>query len=305
MRTPFETLLLAVMFLSSVAHAQSPTAVTEKLGCAPDTRLLIIQSDLGMMHAINRAGFEALERKLITSATILVPAPWFPEAAAFARAHPDGDYGLHLVLNSEWTPYRWHPLAGTAVPSLVDKDGYFPATEDAVISNAKPEEIERELRLQIDTALRAGIRVTHLDTHMGTLFASPRLFEVYRKLGREYRLPILAPRTVIQRNKLPAEAVIPIDGDLQMRPGVPYPQWLEEYKKMLAALRPGLYQLTVHLGYDDEEHRAATVGHENWGARWRQNDWDLIRSGELQRWLRDQGFVLITWRELQKLQIPN
>ncbi len=299
--TSIRSAILAVVLLFALAAAAQST-LPQQLGYPAGARLLIIQTDLGMMHAINRAGFEALERKLVTSATVLMPCPWFPEAAAFARAHPDGDYGLHLVLNSEWTPYRWRPLLGGAtVPSLVDADGYFPSTEEAVVRRARPEEVERELRAQIEAALHAGVPVTHLDTHMGTLFASPALFDVYRKLGREYRLPLLVPRDLAEKNKLATSGLVVIERDLQMRPGVPYDRWLEEYKRMLASLPPGVYQLTVHLGYDDEEHRGATAGHDNWGAHWRQNDWDVVRSGQLQQWLRKQGFTLITWKELGRI----
>ena len=284
------------------AAQQKPVSIAKRLGYPADSRLLIIQSDIGMMHAIDRATFEALQKRWITSATVLVAAPWFPEAAAFARQHPQGDYGLHLMLNSEWTPYRWGPvLPRQTVPSLVDKDGYFAATEDQVVADAKPEEVERELRAQIGKARAAGINFTHFDSHMDTLFATPWLFDIYRCLGREYHVPVLAMRAVVERLHVPDEGLVIVDRRLEMRPGIPPAQWLNTYKKMLAPLPPGLYMLSVHLGYDDDEHRGATVGHENWGAAWRQTDFDVIRSPEFQRFLKEQGFVLVSWRDLARI----
>lgn len=294
------TLVMSLAALPCLAQSVSPN-LAERLGYPPDSRLLIVQSDMGMMHAINRATFEAVEQHWITSATVLVAAPWFPEAAAFARQHPEGDYGIHLVLNSEWTPYRWGPvLPRSMVPSLLDNDGYLPSTEDEVVANAKPDQVEQELRAQIERAKAAGIDITHLDSHMDTLFATASLFKIYRHLGQEYGIPVLAIRDVVNRLKVPTDGLVVIDRRLEMRPGIPPSQWLEAYKKMLASLPPGTYMLSVHLGFDDAEHRGATVGHDNWGAAWRQTDFDVIRSPEFQRFLKAQGFKMVTWSQLGK-----
>ena len=279
-------ILASAFFVCVIPLAAQEMPVAEKLGYPKDARLLIIQSDLAMMHATNRAAFEALEKHWITSATIIVPCPWFPEAAAFARAHPDGDYGLHLALNSEWETYRWGPVSPrAAVPSLLDKDGYFPPLTDEVVKHAKLDEVERELRAQIEKAKAAGINVTHLDAHMETLWATPQLMEVYQRVGREYRLPVLLPNGPVK--------------DIQIGPRVANDQWLEWYKKRLSGLGPGVYQLTLHLGYDDEEARGAT-GDRPWGAAWRQRDWEMLRNSDLRDWLKQQGFVLVTWKELAR-----
>ena len=270
-------------------RAPAQQTIAEKLGYPQDVRLLILQSDLAMMHSTDRAAFEALEKHWITSATIIVPCPWFPEAAAFARTHP-GDYGLHLALNSEWESYRWGPVSPRAtVPSLLDASGYFPPLTADVVAHAKPEEVERELRAQIEKARAAGIVITHLDAHMETLWASPMLVEIYKRVGREYGLPVLLPDGPVK--------------DIQIGPRVPNEQWLDWYRKRLAALGPGVYQLTLHLGYDDDEARGAT-GDQPWGAAWRQRDWDMLRGDEFRQFLREQKFVLVTWRELSKVLAP-
>jgi chitin disaccharide deacetylase len=279
----FGVFLLCAYTVSAPAQAPS---LQEKLGYPKDARLLIIQSDLAMMHSTNRAAFEALEKRWITSATIIVPCPWFPEAAAFARAHPDGDYGLHLALNSEWEAYRWGPVSPrAAVLSLLDKDGYFPPLTSDVVAHAKLEEVERELRAQVEKARSAGINVTHLDAHMETLWATPELLEVYQRVGRDYGLPVLLPDGPVK--------------DIQIGPRVPNDQWRDWYKKRLSSLGPGVYQLTLHLGYDDDEARGAT-GTRPWGAAWRQRDWDMLRGEEFRQSLKDQKFILITWRALAK-----
>src|ERR1035437_5577698 len=183
-------LLFAYMSFACLCVAQnSPETnvkektVQERLGYPASARLLVIHADdLGMNHSVNRATFEALEKGWITSASILVPCPWFPEVARWAKQHPNADLGIHLALNSEWTTLRWGPVSPTdKVPSLLDAAEYLPLDTPAVVQNAKLSEVETELRAQVDRAQSAGIPLTHLDTHMSALFESADLSQV---LGR-------------------------------------------------------------------------------------------------------------------------
>src|ERR1700694_1761650 len=169
MRFPLMFLLICISLVcaSSPVLAQSvPPTVQQRLGYPASARLLVIHSDdLGMNHSVNRATFEALENGWITSASILVPCPWFPEVARWAKEHPDADVGIHQALNSEWTSFRWGPVSPKdKVPSLLDPDGYLPLDTPAVGRNAKLPEVENELRAQIDRALSVGIHLTHLES---------------------------------------------------------------------------------------------------------------------------------------------
>jgi hypothetical protein len=285
------------------ATAQPAPTVAQKLGHPANARLLVIHADdLGMARSVNRATIEALAKGWITSASILVPCPWFPEAARWARAHPDADLGIHLALNSEWTGFRWGPLSGAgAVPSLVDADGYLPLVETTVAQQAKAAEVERELRAQIDRAKAAGVRLSHLDSHMGALFGSPALFDVYRRLGADYGLPLLMERRAATGSFVTGgQDLALVDQVVGIVPGVSPAGWREAYEKLLAPLPPGVYELIVHLAYDDEEMKGATWDHPDWGSAWRQSDFDLVRSPEFRDFLRAQGFVLVSWRDLAK-----
>ena len=282
-----------------------PRTVQERLGHPATARLLVIHADdLGMAHSVNRATFEALEQGLITSASILVPCPWFPDVARWARAHPDADLGIHLALNSEWNGYRWGPVHSAGdVPSLIDPQGYLPLTEAMVVEKARIPEVERELRAQVDRARSAGIRLTHLDSHMATLFRSRELFDAYRRVGDSYGLPVLVERQGSRGGAQASWQPEPdpdalIDRVISIAPGIDRAGWMAAYERLLTPLAAGVYQLIVHLGYDDEEMRAVTQGHVDWGAAWRQSDLDLIRSAAFRQFLQQQGFVLVTWREL-------
>jgi hypothetical protein len=160
--------------------------LAQKLGYAPDARLLIVNcDDIGSSHAANVASEVAMRHGLATSATLMVPCPWAREAVE--RFH-DLDTGVHLTLTSEYPTYRWRSLTGA--PSLCDDQGFLPRTAEVLWKQADPVDVEAECRAQIDQALAWGVDVTHLDNHMGTLQLNARLFPIYVKLAREYRLPL-------------------------------------------------------------------------------------------------------------------
>ena len=293
-----------------MCSAQSPpTSVQERLGYPASARLLIIHADdLGMDHSVNRATFEALEKGWITSASIMVPCPWFPEVANWARQHPDADLGIHQVLNSEWTGFRWGPVSPkNRVPSLLDPDGYLPLDTPEVAKNAKPAEVEEELRAQVDRARAAGIHLTHLDSHMGALFETPQLFDIYQKMGLTYALPILEAREGSHAPHVaaPTSDELIVDKVIEINPGIAAKDWTAWYEKTLSALGPGVYQVIVHLAYDDDEMRGATWDHPDWGAAWRQQDLKMVKSTDFQKFLKDQKFILVGWKDLAKAGLSH
>ena len=293
---------LAVFLVTSTLPAQTRT-VAERLGLPPDAKLLILHADdLGVAHSVNAASFDALEKGAISSASIMMPTPWVTEVAAYARQHPNADLGLHLTLTSEWRTYRWGSVESRdKVPSLLDSTGTFPSDVPPVVANAKPAEIERELRAQVERALALGIRPTHLDSHMGALFTTPEIIATYVKVAHDYRLPFLAlkggtfpPPMPLAPNDIALDAVIIAGED------VPRDQWKAFYLTAIANLKPGLTEIIVHLGHDDAELQAVTVDHEPYGSAWRQRDYDVVTSAEFREALKRNGVVLVTYRDLQR-----
>lgn len=293
----------ALLLIASVLPAQS-RSIAERLGHPANSKLLILHADdLGAAHSVNAASFDALDKGAISSASVMIPTPWIAEVAAYARTHPNADLGLHLTLNAEWETYKWGSVESKdKVPSLLDSAGVFPHETAPVAARAKADEVERELRAQVDRALVLGIRPTHLDSHMGALFTTPELIGTYIKVARAYRLPFLALRGD-PRSPTPflTDRDVVLDAVVIAGPEVPRDQWKDFYLKAIAGLKPGLTEMIVHLGYDDAELRAVTVNHEPYGSAWRQRDYDVVMSAEFKKALKDNQVILVTWRDLQKL----
>jgi len=299
-------LRVLLVFLTATSTQAQTKTVAERLGYPADSKLLIIHADdLAIAHSEDSASFDALDKNAVTSASIIVPGPWLTEVAAYAKAHPDADLGLHLALTSEWRTYRWGSVEPKdRVPSLYDSAGYlWPETLPA-INNLKPEEAEREVRAQIERAVAMGIHPTHLDSHMGVLFSSPELFGVYVKLAHEYKLPFLAvrlPNAPPQLLSALSDKDIVLDAIVIANPAVHANEWRDFYINAVKNLKPGLTEIIVHLGHDDAELQAVTVDHPDYGSAWRQRDYDVMTSPEFKKALADNHVILVKWKGLQKL----
>jgi predicted glycoside hydrolase/deacetylase ChbG (UPF0249 family) len=277
-----------------------------RLGYPASAKLLILNADdLAVSHSEDTASFAALDQRLISSATVMVPCPWFTEVTAYAKAHPDADLGLHLTLTSEWEGYRWGPIASRAlVPSLVGADGYFYASSKEFVEHAKVDDVETEIRAQIERAKSMGLEPSHLDSHMHALYQTPELFGVFLRVAREYKLPIR-----MARNDQPFQSVLPLMApsepilDAIFSPGadVPASDWNAYYVNLIKNLRPGVTEVFVHLAHDDVESQAVMIDHPDWGAAWRQREFAAVSSPELRKAMEDNHVILIGWRDIKSL----
>ncbi|MEM7571572.1 MAG: polysaccharide deacetylase family protein [Bacteroidota bacterium] len=278
-----------------------------RLGFAADAKLLIIHADdLGCTHSTNQASFKALEEGVVNSASIMMPTPWVAEVAEYARTHPEADLGLHLTLTSEWEWLKWGPVASlTEVPSLVDSNGYFYPLCHLMAAGARPAEVKIELRAQIERAYRMGIEPTHLDSHMGCLiFSSTDIFRVYLELGRTYGLPILIeeglPEELLEL-VTPDDIVITASYCAEPRHFASEEGLVGYYENLLRNLGPGVHDLLIHCAHNDRESKGMAPYTENYGAAWRQADYDFFRSIACDRLLQEQDIQLVTWRQIKAL----
>ena len=177
------------------ANAQQTKTYAEKLGWPKGARVIILHvDDAGMSHESNQGVIKATTLGVANSTSIMMPCPWVPEFKSYLDKHPTLDAGLHLTLTSEWESYRWGPVAGKPqVPGLVDTQGAMWPSVEAVYLKATANEVDKEIRAQYDRAIAMGFKPTHLDSHMGTLFAKDSFMEKYIQLGIEKQVPVMFP----------------------------------------------------------------------------------------------------------------
>jgi len=290
----------------ALMNAASAQSLVERLGYPAGTKLIIIHADdLGETHAVNAAATRALDRGAVNSASMMVPCPWFPEIADFAKSHPDADLGLHLTLTSERVYYRWGPVApGDQVPTLIDENGYLRHDWDDH-PRIDPKQVEIELHAQVERALRMGVHPTHLDSHQYRLIMNGKeLFDAMLRVAHGYKLPVFVTRDWFAQYPYLASSIGPddvvLDHTVTIDPDVPAQKWVDFYLTALKNLQPGVTEFVIHPGFDDEELRAATHERPTWGAAWRQRDYDFFTSEEFRQALQRENIKLITWRELAR-----
>lgn len=281
--------------------------LAEKLGYSRDTKMLIMHADdIGMAYSVNKATVEAFNKGGINSASIMVPCPWFKDIASYINDNPKFDFGLHLTLTAEWENYKWSGvLPPDEIPGLLSEEGYFYASVEEVVANATPEEVESEIRAQVQRAIDFGIQPTHLDSHMGTLFNHPEFFKAYQKVGKEFNIPVFIPinmvSTVPQIGELIDPYFIPVNALYMASPDVSAQDWSTYYSEILRNLKPGLNEIIVHLSYDKEEMQAICVNHPDFGSAWRQRDLNYVLSEAFKKEMSDNNIQFVTYKQIQSL----
>ena len=284
---------------------------------ASGKRYVIIHADdAGMSHSVNLATIQGMEQGIVSSASIMVPCPWFKEIAAYAKAHPERDFGIHLTLNCEWHDYRWGPVAPReSVPSLIDTEGYLWGGVPDVVRHAKAAEVETELRAQVKRALEFGVPVTHLDTHMGAVVSRPDLIEVYVRLGVEFNVPVFFLRSFDETSALPkevkdraAELVAQLDRRnlpvldfmTQYYSGESYETKKKMYLQAIEDTKPGVRYLIIHCGINNAELQAITSS-----SMIRDNDRRVFTDPEVIDAVKKSGVEVVTWSQVRQMNGRN
>ena len=268
-------------------YAQQISTGANKAGEA--IPILIRSDDWGMCHAVNIAGKELIESGVPVSASVMFVCPWYQEAVELLRQHPEISVGIHLTLNAEWKDYRWGPIAGASVvPSLVDSLGFFfPSRSKLFANNPKLDEIEKELRAQVERAVHSGIRIDYLDYHMGAAVQTSETRAIVEKLAAEYHLAISRYFDEI---------------DVQGIYAVPVEHKRDSLLAQIAALKRGGTKLFVfHIGVDTPEMRGLQdlnpSGPKDM-SRHRQAELEALLSPEFHKLLSDSRYRFVTYRQM-------
>jgi len=233
-------LLRTVTVCSWLLWAGAATIVSAQTATPTAVALVIRTDDIGMSHSVNLAMQRLVSTGMPVSVSVLFVCPWYQEAVEMLKQHPNVSVGIHLALNSEWKNYRWGPVTGSqAVPSLVDENGFFfPSSEALHNHNPSVAEVEKELRAQIERALRSGVKIDYVDFHMGTVTRYPEFREVAERLAKEYGLGMSG--YFGEAMDAPQYAAAP-------------EKKADSLVAFINRLKPGLNAVVTHVGIDDAE----------------------------------------------------
>jgi hypothetical protein len=321
-----QSILFLITCWLFLPNSNSAQTYAEKLGYPKGRKVIILHvDDAGMSKESNDGVVESIEKGFANSFSIMMPCPWVPAIFSYLKKNPQADAGLHLTMNAEWKDYRWAPLAGAAVvPGLVDQQGALWSGVMEVVTHAKPDEIAKEIEAQIARARRAGWEPTHLDSHMGTLFATPAYLEKYLTIGMREKIPVMFPgghSTLVQKtngglvsveqakaigDKL-WQAGLPVIDDLHNSSyGFTYPKEkvsdkelqqlaAEQYMRSFDELQPGITMVIMHCsvagGHFEHISSSGTI---------RRADWLAMQSPALKKYLEENKIILTTWREMME-----
>ncbi len=283
----------------------------EKLGWPRESRVVILHADdVGMCYEANQATKTYLHHDEIQSASVMVPCPWFNEFSEWAIANPDKDIGLHLTLTSEWKHYRWGGITNPRdIPGLIDKDGYLWHEVKGVVTHASLEEVEKEIRAQIDRAIKMGMKPNHIDTHMGTLFARTDFANVFFKVAMEYNIPAnvieFTPSRVEKFRsqgypitdemiKYAEQYTLPkLDDFFSVPSGKTYEEKKGKFFELIQSLEPGISEIIFHPSIQTEGLKKITHS-------WQQRVWEakMFSDPEVIQMMKDEDLYFTNWKEM-------
>ncbi|MBE9465399.1 polysaccharide deacetylase family protein [Dyadobacter subterraneus] len=271
-RTPLFLLFILIHFTTVKIMAQSAQTYAEKLGWPKGAKVIIFHvDDAGMSYSSNQGAVKSIQNGIATSCSIMMPCPWAAAFTKYAVKNPKMDAGLHLTLTSEWQEYRWPPLGGIIhSPGLVDEEDCMWHEVEQVVKNASADIVEQEIRAQVQRALKIGLKPTHLDSHMGTLFAHAPFLERYIKVGMEFGIPVMFPggnnKLLIECLNAPVVKKLKAEGKWKEGTKLPDPALVKESKavgeKIWNAGLPVLDDLHTNSGDWKPE---GNVTPEQWG----------------------------------------
>lgn len=323
-----KNILLSLLFAGIALNLQAQNETyAEKLGYPKGAKVIIMHvDDVGMSYDSNIGAIKAVEEGVATSMSVMMPCAWVPGFVHYLKNHPQIDAGLHLTLTSEWKDYRWGPLAGKpAVPNLVDTEGAMWSSVEETAKHASADEIEKEIRSQLERARAMGFEPTHMDSHMGTLFARQDYLERYFKVGIENKIPVMFPGghdTMILRDgaagltleqaqkigKMLWNAGLPVLDDLHnisygwSMENVKKPsdkdlqayktkKYIESFKDLQAGVTMVIMHCTSPTEVFDQISSSGTT---------RKGDMLAMIDPTLKKYIQDNGIILTTWRELKE-----
>ena len=310
--------MLASVLLAPPLSAQSDKTKkesktwAEKLSFPKGKKVLLLHmDDIGMCPEANTAAMRYIDNKNIMSAAVMMPCPNAAEFIEWAKTHPAAEIGLHLTLTSEWNKYRWPPVTDAAkIPGLIDPDGKLWHEVPDVVVHASPQEVETEIRAQIEKCMALGYRPTHIDTHMGTLYGSVEYTKAFFRVAEEYNIPANAidmsdpdvisqfkrqgyPITDETLSALDKYSLPKLDNFTSVGSGKTYEQKRDNFLTLIKSLKPGLTEIIFHPSVQTDNLKSIT-------GSWQQRVWEaeLFSDPIVTEYFQKEGIIITNWKEI-------
>jgi len=317
MKIKESVLIISALVLTAVMSSCAPDKKitnAEKFGYPEGKKVILLHcDDAGMCDEANIAVRNYFEKGDIRSTAVMVPCPYAEALIEWAKTQESPDVGIHLTLTSEWKDYRWGPVSDPAkVPGLIDPEGKMWHDVPDVVMHASVEEIETEVRAQIDKVLAMGFTPTHIDTHMGTLYGSVEYLKVFLKIANEYNIPANAidlsdpkiaegfknegyPITEEVVGLLDQYTLPKLDNFSSVPDGSSYENKRDKFFALLNSLEPGVTEIIFHPSVETDNLKFITNS-------WQQRVWEsrLFSDPVVKKFFEDNGIIITTWKEIMK-----
>jgi predicted glycoside hydrolase/deacetylase ChbG (UPF0249 family) len=295
---------LAYKFIKNSTQTENFEILSKNLGFSSDEKLLIIHADdLGLSDSVNDTSMESLLKNTVTSASVIMNAEKVKEIADFSKKYPKIDLGVHLTVTSEWKFHKWGGvLSNNDISSLLNSKNNFYWNKRKFTKYSKIKELHDELQAQVDLAISMGINVSHIDSHEGALFFDPDVFKTYLKIAENNNLlafvPVQASVHFDESFPKPKHAII-IDQFFMAEAGIKHEEMEEYYLDILDNLEPGLSEIIVHFGLDNDKMKEITVDKIDYGSKWREMDYKIFNSEKFINSIKKNNIKLINYKDLE------
>ena len=302
---PIYDLNLAFKFIKNSTQTENFEMLSSSLGYNQNDKLLLIHADdLGLSKSVNETSLESLLNNTVSSASVIMNAKKVQEIADFSNNNPEIDLGVHLTVTSEWKIHKWGGiLPKNDIQSLLNSQNNFYWNKRKFTKYQNLDQLYNELQAQVDLAISMGMNVSHIDSHEGALFFDPDVFKTYLKIAEDNNLlafvPIQASVHFNDNFPKPKNAII-FDQFFMAEAGIKIDEMEEYYLNILDKLEPGLSQIIVHFGKDNDNMKKITVDKIDYGSKWRETDYKVFNSEKFLSSLKKNNIKVINYQDLTK-----
>ena len=302
---PIYNLNLAYKFIKNTTQTEDFEGLSKNLGFNSNDKLLIIHADdLGLSNSVNQTSLESLLKNTVTSASVIMNTEKVQEVADFSKNNPEIDMGVHLTVTSEWKIHKWGGvLPDKDIPSLLNNKNHFYWNKRKFTKYTDIDQLYNELQAQVDLAISMGINISHIDSHEGALFFDPDVFKTYLKIAENNNLlafvPIQASVHFDKNFPKPKHAII-VDQFFMAEAGIKPDEMEQYYLNILDNLKPGLSEIIVHFGLDNDKMKEITTEKIDYGSKWREIDYQVFNSEKFINSIKKNNIKLVNYRDLTK-----